>query len=398
MSRVLVLGGGLAGMTVAKALAGSHDVRVLEQEDRLGGLLRTFRGTVDGVGEFRFDIGGHWLHRDGFSGVADLFSGLVEHERHAFVYVNGKHGRFPIQAFYDDVFDGETAVSICEELANRTDDQPRSYADMLQKSYGETLFDRFFEPYNRKLFGVPDLTPISFGELELVRNVRVGDKAGYNSTFLYPDGQGIESLIEDLKDDRVEYILDEMAVHVDTQAHIVTCADGTPYTYDVLVSTVPLDMLTAMVGEPLYLLGSQGLVMNMGVKKNPNHVGKNWVYYPDDGLPFYRVGLYSEADPTAAPEGYVAMYVEVSTLRPWTNAEVMLGLQKVGMIESPTDVVLQQAAYLPTNYCFADPRVPGVLQAFRLAGVHSIGRYGSWHWSSMHEDVKQALELAERIR
>lgn len=400
MSRVIVVGGGLTGMAVAKALADRHDVVVLESEDHLGGMLRTMRGTVAGVGEFRFDIGGHWLHRQGFEDIADMFTGLVEHERHAYVHVNGEYGRFPVQAFYEDVFDAETCAYIAEDLGKVTGGQPTSYRDMLLKSYGITLLDAFFEPYNRKLFGVFDLDAISCGELELVRNVRVGDKSGYNGTFLYPDGRGIESLIDDLRDDRVEYLTGMDVYAIDTGSRVVTCGDETRFMYEHLVSTVPLDQLLGMLGKPnsVELFASQGLVMNLGVKKNPTHEGKSWVYYPDLDLPFYRVGFYSEPDPTAAPEGYSSMYVEVSTIRPWGYKAVVEGLKRVGMLEDASDIVLQQSVFLPTNYCFAEKKVPGIIESLRFVGVHSIGRYGSWHWSSMHEDVKQALATAERIR
>jgi phytoene dehydrogenase-like protein len=52
---VLVLGAGLAGISAALALDGGY--RLLEREDRPGGLCRT--DVRDG---FSFDATGHWLH------------------------------------------------------------------------------------------------------------------------------------------------------------------------------------------------------------------------------------------------------------------------------------------------------------------------------------------------
>lgn len=51
-ARVLVVGGGIAGLVAARELAGSHDVTVLEGSDRVGGKLRT-----DVVGGVSVDVG-----------------------------------------------------------------------------------------------------------------------------------------------------------------------------------------------------------------------------------------------------------------------------------------------------------------------------------------------------
>ena len=29
--------------------------------------------------------------------------------------------------------------------------------------------------------------------------------------------------------------------------------------------------------------------------------------------------------------------------------------------------------------------------------IYSIGRYGTWHWSSQHEDMQQAIRLANKL-
>ena len=56
MTRTIVVGGGIAGLATAALLAREgHQVRVLEQNDRVGGRV----GTLDREG-FRFDTGPSW--------------------------------------------------------------------------------------------------------------------------------------------------------------------------------------------------------------------------------------------------------------------------------------------------------------------------------------------------
>jgi len=59
--RVLVVGAGIAGLTVANALAhGGVECVVLEARDRIGGRLH----TVDLAGS-PVDLGGSWIHMPG---------------------------------------------------------------------------------------------------------------------------------------------------------------------------------------------------------------------------------------------------------------------------------------------------------------------------------------------
>ncbi len=65
---VLVIGGGLAGLTAARDLtAAGHRTIVLEARRRLGG--RTWTGALPGT-ETRVEWGGTWVHPDAQPGVA----------------------------------------------------------------------------------------------------------------------------------------------------------------------------------------------------------------------------------------------------------------------------------------------------------------------------------------
>ena len=59
MPKVLVVGGGLAGLSAAHALTngGVDDVFVLEARDRLGGRINT--AEFDGK---RLELGAQWIH------------------------------------------------------------------------------------------------------------------------------------------------------------------------------------------------------------------------------------------------------------------------------------------------------------------------------------------------
>src|SRR6476469_4609093 len=61
MESYIVVGGGLAGLTAANALADrGHRVTILEQSDRLGG-----RGASESHGKYVLNLGPHALYRGG---------------------------------------------------------------------------------------------------------------------------------------------------------------------------------------------------------------------------------------------------------------------------------------------------------------------------------------------
>src|SRR4030067_2353091 len=71
--RIIILGGGLSGLTCGLALIkAGHEVVILEKEDELGGLARSYR-----KGSFTFDYGPHFL----FSPKAvEVLSSLLERD------------------------------------------------------------------------------------------------------------------------------------------------------------------------------------------------------------------------------------------------------------------------------------------------------------------------------
>ena len=147
------------------------------------------------------------------------------------------------------------------------------------------------------------------------------------------------------------------------------------------------------------------MVINIGLKQTPLHYNKTWIYFPDRNIHFYRVGFYSNVQPLLAPSGYSSMYVECSPLF-FNNKKEALELISVvineliqlGFIEKNEDIVTKRAIYLDNNYCLPDIETTNIIRTYlEEYGIHSIGRYGTWHWSSQHEDMQQAINLAKLL-
>lgn len=411
-----VIGAGVTGLAFANAY-GTDQTLIFEQSSMHGGKAKSY--AIDSEkGTFYFDTGGHWFHFASAPKVLSLLNGLElnAHERHAFVWLDDLFFDFPIQASFiehpSQKFVGKATYDLEEAQAKSI--AASNYDEMLFYSYGKTLYEKFFKPYNQKLFGLEDLRKISYGKFETLRNVRIGAK-GYNAQFYYPKGtvgaQGIPSQLQ--KKANVQYKTEISSINLSQQTLTLNGTQTCSFANKKVINTMPIALLVQIIEDldptikelSTSLSSSPGFILNFGVKTLPIYKGKTWVYYPQGELSFYRLGFYSNVEPLLAPQEYTSMYVEVSPLNFSTREEaldlipqVIQDLKKVGMIENEEDIIVQSPIYIPHNYCFSNKDVEQIREILSRFGIYSIGRYGSWHWSSMHEDMHQAVELAYQLK
>ena len=416
--KVVVIGAGVTGLAFAKAFG---DVCIFERSKGVGGKASTYSQNTE-VGTFYYDVGGHWFHHKGHPEVLSLFSDveLKGHERKAFVYLDEQYIPFPIQQNYGLIRDAKKVSQILAELSTLTRDQPQNYRDLLLFSYGRTLFEDFFEPYNQKMYGVLDLEMLSYSRQEATRNVRLNsDVNGYNGDFVYPTGtQGAAAIPKSLAKGAT-IVPGKKLSSLNLGKKEVTIEDlETGETeivqFDDLVSSMPLknlaectvDLPEELLSDIYKLRSSRGLILNLGVKKNSMQEGKHWIYFPGRDLTFYRVGFYSEVESDLAPEGYNSMYVEVSPFyfddteetQHSASLACIADLVQVGLLDDESDVLFMDAMYLDHNYCLVTELSKKLRDYFKDHRVHSIGRYGAWRWTSQHEDILDAYELAMEMR
>ena len=101
-------------------------------------------------------------------------------------------------------------------------------------------------------------------------------------------------------------------VRVDWQKKIVKISNGKEYTYDVLISSVPIDLLARWINDPELVQATGRLcystvhVVGIGFKGAPrNELRKKcWMYFPESNCPFYRVTLFSNYSYNNVPDRY----------------------------------------------------------------------------------------------
>ena len=414
-TRFLIVGGGITNLAFASYLD-SDDYLICEANADVGGYCQTIK--QDG---FVWDYSGHFFHFR-HKDIEQLLVSRIGEDNVITVEKKStiRHGEvsidFPFQKNIHQLPQEDFIDCLVGLFDKDTDQSPQNFKDMLFAKFGRGISERFLVPYNEKLYAT-DLGQLDVDAMgrffpyadvkEIILGFRASDNASYNSMFTYPRGGAIEyvrALQQDVPDKNLR--LNERVLHIDLKNKVAT-TEGAVIRFENLVSAAPFPNLLKMSGidyDPTIYSANKVLVFNLGFdKKGPADV--HWIYYPDKELSFYRAGFYDNIFGTPR----LSMYVEVgltqdaplnAALITERKQRVLDDLRKVGVISdheliSSHHVVLDPAYVHITQASNADVANKKAVLATR--GVYSMGRYGSWTYCSIEDNILEARQLARRF-
>jgi protoporphyrinogen oxidase len=235
---------------------------------------------------------------------------------------------------------------------------------------------------------------------------------GYNVSFLYPNQGGIETLTRALgaRIQGGEVHLRSSVESIDLHRREVVVA-GQKVSYQAVVATIALPELLARISDlPDDIAGHASRLrcttlryLNVATRLPPA-ADWHWIYVPEKRLPFYRVGIYSNAVASMAPAGAASLYVELADRGPVSDAtlsDVAQGLAEIGAIGSAGDIRFADAREIKYAYVVFDEHYQAATTAiFRFLESHSIyprGRYGAWTYNAMEDCLLAGREVAATI-
>lgn len=424
---VVILGGGLTGISTAVHLHGGVPWLLFEREDRLGGHART--DERDG---YRFDKTGHWLHlRD--AGVKQMVDELLPGQmvpiaRRARIFSHGVLTRYPYQANLDglppevikECLLGVIEAKVATATAAAASADPDNFEDYCLRHFGAGISKHFMIPYNEKIWGVPprEITSawcsrfVPLPNLEQVVAGAVGagpPEMGYNQTFLYPSSGGIETFTRAL-----QTRLSGGRVFTRTNPETVDwrrreiVVGGERIRYRALVATIPLPELCKRMAElppdierhAANLRCTTLRYLNIGARGRPP-ADWHWIYVPEKRYPFYRVNVFSTAMASMAPPGCSSICVEMADRGPITDAtirETTAALVAAGALGDANDVVFADPQLIEYAYVIFDRNYYAATRAIfsflEANGIYPRGRYGAWTYNAMEDCVLAGREVA----
>ena len=428
MAKIIIIGAGLSGLSTAYHLEkkGFTDYLIVEKDQHVGGLCRSFK--QDG---FTFDITGHLLHASDpyFSSFLESLVGdhVQNVHRNSCIFSHNMFTPYPYQINLSGL-PTKTIVDCIEGFINRKSSirQPKLFVDWVSKFFGQGFAKNFFVPYQRKLLQISPKKLSSswvgrFVPQTSLRQLLVGaleqrdEKIGYNASFLYPRSGGINVMIEQLHKTINKPIVTRCGVTtIDLQNRVVCFDNGNIESFDIIVNTMPLDNLLKIINDTSStnftraaqkLLCTSVACLNLGVSRLIGDK-KHWIYYPEKQYPFYRAGFYHNFAKSNAPKDCSSLYVECA-YRDKSERAVQTKLTAArkdikklfGLADK--DIATEQILHIKHAYViydlWRDRNLQKLLDRLQQEGIYSIGRYGSWMYSSMQEAVLDGKRVAEKI-
>ncbi|HEY3423717.1 MAG TPA: NAD(P)-binding protein [Negativicutes bacterium] len=447
----VIIGAGPTGLSAAYHLG--EGSLLLEQHETLGGCCRSLKDKG-----FVFDYAGHvmfsndpYVHRM----YKLLLSDNVHwQDRDAWIFSKNTYTRYPFQgslyglppqvikecilgaidARFSKIPDNKACLSASETADYRLAMQnpgeyPQNLEQFIYKEWGVGIARHFAIPYNRKLWGLPlneietswlsgrvplpDLEEMVDGALKPVPK-----PMGLNARFGYPLQGGIQSLMNGFQ----PYIKGQVKLGAKVVAVLPHCRqvnlkDGTYYRYQTLISTMPLPVLIALMGDqaPSDIRRAARSLRHISIRNvnlgigRPNLTGKHWVYLPEDQV-FHRIFVQGNASPYCSPAGGFGLTCEISysELKPLPcEGEALIkrcieDCVKIGMIKPGERLITVNQVDMPYAYVIYDhnrAKNMGMIRSWLEAKkIITAGRYGEWEYYNSDHALIAGKTAAEKAR
>lgn len=398
----IILGAGPAGLTFANMLQRKEitDFLVLEAEKEAGGLCRSME--ADGA---PLDIGGgHFLDVRRPKVNEFLFSFMPESEwdmytRNSKIALAGELVDHPIEANIWEM-DVEKQVAYLKSIAEagcvQGTPMPEKFVDWIYWKLGKRVAEDYMIPYNSKIFA-SDLDALGTYWLDKLPDVSFentlrscllhhayGSQPGH-AQFYYPKKYGYGELWLRMADEIKNHMVYASAVTglaiEEDGSKKASCADGSTYVAEKVVTTIPWISLKQIDGMPEELWQESRKLRHSSVwiEYVPENLktDAHWIYYPAEELDYHRILVRHNFCPES--KGY------------WTETNSSRYHKKEGSF-----AYCNAYAY-PLN-TIEKPQIMQQLTAWAVQrDIYPLGRWGEHMHYNSDATVQKAMELAEQL-
>lgn len=432
--KVIILGGGLAGISLAYFLQDKPDVTaidILEKEGAPGGLCRSF--MHDGI---PVDIGPHIFFSKDKETLKFMLEVLGEnrHElrRSNRILHKGRMVQFPFENDLSKLPEEDRIKCVDGFLHNPYKDYPAE--NMLQfflKTFGEGITNQYLRPYNEKIWKfdpafmdtqMVDRIPRPLDE-DILRSAAGETVDGYTHQlyFHYPKTGGMAAFIKAFTD----MLNDKVTIHTDCEVKAVSKAksrwridtSGKTFDGDMLVSCIPVDTLTQLyagidggVAASAQKLRHNNIMIAAATVKE-DHAGDNFAFMiADRDVIFHRLSKLDFLGEAYHKDG-TATYMMEYTYRDGDplvdkhDEEIRKlfsdDLEKIGFIQAESDILSFTLKRFPYAYVIYDlfhkRNMAKIRSYFKGQSVTLHGRFGNFEYWNMDRVVAESRILADKM-
>lgn len=426
--KTLILGGGAAGLSVARSLlSGSYrSLLVLEAAKTIGGIAKSFR-----ISGFTFDLGIHGLYSKNDAILAYFAQLLNDSEESVDLIIEDQwqnvQAPHPPQFHLADYPSKVTRLILAElseaQSTRKRDSEPANFREWCLSHLGKTFSMLFQFPYTRKFWTVEpeELTAGWMGPRVRVPTLQEAVAGAshngsahkhYVTKIRYPRIGGFGAYVRRMRDN-IDIRTSHRVVRINLALRTVLCANGRSFSYDRLVSSLPLPVMISLIDSTPQQINdaagqlrwtSMGLV-SFGLARDCP-LNAHWLYSYDADISFARLSAPSLWAQSNAPPGKSSLQAEVyfrgDMDEKATVTQVIDDLTQLGILHSRETfecLDFRQVAFANVVHDHARENAVALIHEFLADnGVHVCGRYGLWNYDLLDKVVEHGMELGIQLR
>lgn len=432
---VIILGAGLSGISTAYFLQKYdwvNSITLLEKESRPGGLCRTIE--KDG---YLYDIGPHILFSKDKEMLELMLSVLDEKndlKRSNQILYKKRQIQYPFENDLSKL--PEEELSYCINAFNHNPYEGYDASNMIQfflKTFGEGITNTYLRPYNEKIWkydpafmNTSMVDRIPKPTQEEIRRSAAGETIdGYlhQLYFSYPTHGGIEAVpngfLKRLDPARCSVYTGKTMCGVERSGagYIVCTADGGVYETDMVISTIPVQELTAAskgvpeeIRECVDNLRYNSIAISF-VRTPYDLCGENYAFMiPDKNVIFHRISKMDFLG-NAYHRSDEATYMVEVTYRKKDDIDIMTdtefrkkicnGMVEIGFAHQAVDVDILDITRYEYAYVIYDlnhgTNMEKIRDYYGRQGIILNGRFGNFEYWNMDRVLRESHRLSEHL-
>lgn len=430
--QIIIVGAGIAGLTAGHLLAREgFKIVVLEKEDRVGGLARSFY-----YDKFFFDVGPHRFHTDDKAVQTFVEEVLGENKivihRSSGVWMFGQYHDWPLNWRIIFKLPPRVILKTMFDLFIKSDAKENNFEDYIIKKYGRTLYDVFFKPYTEKFLKIPcnqvhrNWAETGIDRAVIDKKVKMGNlreviktslfPRAVKTNFLYPANGGIDmfsrNLAEAIKKQGGEILLNSTIDKIEIEESSIKCIHyQDKYFYpDRVIWTAPLITLLDLLHlDPSPIRYLSTIIFNMKVTGDPA-IKYQWCYFGQRDTIINRISIPVLFSPLASPQGETGICVELTCFEGdnvWNRPEnfikdVINDVIKVQVIKSSMEIKEIHIEKIANTYPVYDTAYLVDLdytleQVGRFKGLKLLGRTGTFFYNNMDHSIAMAFTMVRDL-
>lgn len=410
--KIAIIGAGVSGLSVARMLNSAHKIKIFEKSDRAGGLIKC---SVEN-GNLYHRVGGHVFNSkdknvlNWFWNLFDKENDFIPAQRNVAIALDdeGIIGA-PIENHIYQLNES-TQLSIIEDFLSLIKTPPPvadNFDDFLKYCFGETLYQLYFGPYNRKiwrrdlkeipLFWLDGKLPTpSIKEILHSNFSRNGEGVNFvHSSFYYPKKGGSQFIVDTLsKGLNIVYNAKITEIRRSCEKWVIENE-----IFDKIIFAGNIKDLPDLLKDVDFELDKEEIASleYHGTTSVLCHIEANpysWVYMPSVQHESHRIICTGNFSPFNNAPGYNSVTIEFS--EPMSKESILDNLTKI-----PFNPQYITHHYEEFTYPVQNQQTSQIIQKAKnnmeSQGMYLLGRFGEWEYYNMDAAIGAALKLVKQF-